>query len=75
MGNAAIHVVDRGSSISAILWCLWSRGPERTPTPFGPLELLHRRACYGEDGPRHKLRIVEHWQVADAGQDCEDRAG
>lgn len=26
MGNAAIHVVDRGSSISAILWCLWSRG-------------------------------------------------
>jgi hypothetical protein len=26
MGNVAIHVVDRGSSISAILWCLWSRG-------------------------------------------------
>ena len=26
MGDAAIHVVDRGSSISAILWCLWSRG-------------------------------------------------
>lgn len=43
MGDAAIHVVDRGSSISAILWCLWSRG-------YGhhrDRDIRHRRAVAG----------------------------
>ena len=35
MGDAAIHVVDRGSSISAILWCLWWRGRWRTSPRVG----------------------------------------
>jgi hypothetical protein len=43
--------------------------------PIRLSELLVRRACYGEDGPRHKLWIVEHGHVADAGQDGEGRAG